>query len=115
MTRYILRRVVLMVPVAFLGTVIALGLLRLAPGGAVLLSGPGADPGVLARVSDLSTRRVCARDRRSDRESETPGPTRPHPVRGDAGSQYAPGTFEPARRVQSGLHSDRAGQRVERE
>jgi peptide/nickel transport system permease protein len=36
MTRYIVRRIVLMVPVAFLVTVIAFGLIRLAPGDPVL-------------------------------------------------------------------------------
>src|SRR5260370_33312242 len=48
MTRYILRRVVLMVPVAFLVTVIAFGLLRLAPGDPLLAySGEGRDPEIL--------------------------------------------------------------------
>jgi len=48
MTRYILRRVVLMVPVAFLVTVIAFGLLRLAPGDPVLtFSGDVRDPEIL--------------------------------------------------------------------
>ncbi len=48
MTRYILRRVVLMVPVAFLVTVIAFGLLRLAPGDPVLAySGDVRDPQIL--------------------------------------------------------------------
>jgi peptide/nickel transport system permease protein len=45
MTSYILRRVVLMVPVAFLVTVIAFGLLRLAPGDPVLMyAGEERDP-----------------------------------------------------------------------
>src|SRR6266849_10944619 len=48
MTRYIIRRVVLMVPVAFLVTVIAFGLLRLAPGDPVLtFSGDVRDPEIL--------------------------------------------------------------------
>jgi peptide/nickel transport system permease protein len=48
MTRYIVRRVVLMVPVAFLVSVIAFGLLRLAPGDPVLtFSGEVRDPEVL--------------------------------------------------------------------
>jgi peptide/nickel transport system permease protein len=48
MTRYIVRRLVLMVPVAFLVTVIAFGLLRLAPGDPVLtFSGDVKDPEIL--------------------------------------------------------------------
>src|SRR5438445_10420483 len=48
MTRYIIRRVVLMVPVAFLVTVISFGLLRLAPGDPVLtFSGDVKDPEIL--------------------------------------------------------------------
>ena len=48
MTRYIVRRVVLMVPVAWLVTVIAFGLLRLAPGDPVLtFSGDVRDPEIL--------------------------------------------------------------------
>src|SRR5438270_9351581 len=48
MTRYIIRRVVLMVPVAVLVTVIAFGLLRLAPGDPVLtFSGDVRDPEIL--------------------------------------------------------------------
>src|SRR5216683_3154637 len=48
MTRYIVRRVVLMVPVALLVTVIAFGLLRLAPGDPVLtFSGDVRDPEIL--------------------------------------------------------------------
>src|SRR5437899_12322616 len=47
-TRYILRRVVLMVPVAFLVPVISFGLLRLAPGDPVLtFSGDVRDPEIL--------------------------------------------------------------------
>jgi peptide/nickel transport system permease protein len=47
-TRYILRRIVLMVPVAFLVTLIAFGLLRLAPGDPVLAySGEVRDPEIL--------------------------------------------------------------------
>jgi peptide/nickel transport system permease protein len=47
-TRYIIRRVVLMVPVAFLVTLIAFGLLRLAPGDPVLAySGDVRDPEIL--------------------------------------------------------------------
>src|SRR5437868_5917176 len=48
MTRYIVRRVVLMVPVAVLVTLIAFGLLRLAPGDPVLtFSGDVRDPEIL--------------------------------------------------------------------
>jgi peptide/nickel transport system permease protein len=48
MTRYILRRFILMVPVAFLVTVIAFALLRLAPGDPVLAySGEVRDPEIL--------------------------------------------------------------------
>src|SRR3989440_6541900 len=48
MTRYVARRLVLMVPVAFLVTVIAFGLLRLAPGDPVLtFSGDVSDPEIL--------------------------------------------------------------------
>ena len=48
MTRYIIRRVVLMVPVAFLVTLIAFGLLRLAPGDPVLtFAGDVRDPEIL--------------------------------------------------------------------
>src|SRR5260370_31726951 len=48
MTRYIVRRLVLMVPVAFLVTVIAFGLLRLAPGDPVLTcAGETRDPEIL--------------------------------------------------------------------
>src|SRR5436309_4289087 len=48
MTRYIVRRLVLMVPVAFLVTVIAFGLLRLAPGDPVLtFAGDVRDPEIL--------------------------------------------------------------------
>jgi peptide/nickel transport system permease protein len=47
-TRYIIRRIVLMLPVAFLVTVIAFGLLRLAPGDPVLAySGEVRDPVLL--------------------------------------------------------------------
>jgi peptide/nickel transport system permease protein len=47
-TRYIVRRLVLMVPVAFLVTVIAFGLLRLAPGDPVLVyAGEVRDPQIL--------------------------------------------------------------------
>src|SRR6266508_131982 len=49
MTRYILRRIILMVPVAFLVTLIAFGLLRLAPGDPVLVfAGEVRDPEILA-------------------------------------------------------------------
>ena len=48
MTQYIIRRVLLMVPVAWLVTVIAFGLLRLAPGDPVLtFSGDVRDPQIL--------------------------------------------------------------------
>jgi len=48
MTRYIIRRIVLMVPVAFLVTLIAFGLLRLAPGDPVLAyAGEVRDPEIL--------------------------------------------------------------------
>src|SRR5205085_3740985 len=48
MTRYIVRRIVLMLPVALLVTVIAFGLLRLAPGDPVLtFSGDVRDPEIL--------------------------------------------------------------------
>src|SRR5207248_565490 len=48
MTRYVMRRVVLMLPVAFLVTVIAFGLLRLAPGDPILtFAGDVRDPEVL--------------------------------------------------------------------
>jgi len=48
MTRYVIRRVVLMVPVAFLVTLIGFGLLRLAPGDPVLtFSGDVRDPEIL--------------------------------------------------------------------
>ena len=58
MTRYIVRRLVLMVPVAFLVTVIAFGLLRLAPGDPVLtFSGDVKDPEILDAVSFGGTRR----------------------------------------------------------
>src|SRR5919202_1952620 len=51
MTRYIIRRVVLMVPVAFLVTVIAFGLLRLAPGDPVLtFAGEVRDPEILEEM-----------------------------------------------------------------
>jgi peptide/nickel transport system permease protein len=50
-TRYIVRRVLLMVPVAFLVTVIAFGLLRLSPGDPVLIyAGEERDPAVLAQI-----------------------------------------------------------------
>ncbi|GAC1325948.1 MAG: ABC transporter permease [Chloroflexota bacterium] len=48
MTRYIVRRLVLMVPVAFLVTIIAFGLLRLAPGDPVVnFAGDVRDPEIL--------------------------------------------------------------------
>ena len=48
MTRYILRRLLLMVPVAFLVTIIAFGLLRLAPGDPVVnFAGDVRDPEIL--------------------------------------------------------------------
>src|SRR5919199_4283477 len=51
MTRYILRRLVLMVPVGFLVTIIAFGLLRLAPGDPVLMfAGEERDPESLAQI-----------------------------------------------------------------
>ena len=51
MTQYILRRIVLMVPVAFLVTVIAFGLLRLSPGDPVIaFAGEERDPETLAQV-----------------------------------------------------------------
>jgi peptide/nickel transport system permease protein len=51
MTRYIARRVILMLPVAFLVTVIAFLLLRLSPGDPVLIyAGEERDPAVLAQV-----------------------------------------------------------------
>jgi peptide/nickel transport system permease protein len=50
-TRYIVRRVVLMVPVAFLVTIIAFGLLRLAPGDPVLaFAGEERDPESLNQI-----------------------------------------------------------------
>jgi peptide/nickel transport system permease protein len=50
-TRYIVRRIVLMLPVAFLVTVIAFGLLRLAPGDPVLAySGEVRDPAILEEM-----------------------------------------------------------------
>jgi len=50
-TRYIIRRLVLMVPVAFLVTVIAFGLLRLAPGDPVLVfAGEERDPQTLNEI-----------------------------------------------------------------
>jgi peptide/nickel transport system permease protein len=50
-TRYIIRRVVLMVPVAFLVTIIAFGLLRLAPGDPVLMfAGEERDPETLNQI-----------------------------------------------------------------
>ena len=51
MTRFIIRRVVLMVPVAFLVTVIAFGLLRLAPGDPVTtFAGEERDPETLNQI-----------------------------------------------------------------
>ncbi len=51
MTRYILRRLVLMVPVAFLVTIIAFSLLRLAPGDPVLVfAGEERDPQSLNQI-----------------------------------------------------------------
>jgi peptide/nickel transport system permease protein len=51
MTRYVIRRVVLMVPVAFLVTVIAFALLRLAPGDPVLtFAGDVRDPQILSEM-----------------------------------------------------------------
>ena len=51
MTRYIIRRLVLMVPVAFLVTLIAFGLLRLAPGDPVLaFAGEERDPASLDQI-----------------------------------------------------------------
>jgi peptide/nickel transport system permease protein len=51
MARYIVRRVVLMVPVAFLVTIIAFGLLRLAPGDPVLtFAGEVRDPQILEEM-----------------------------------------------------------------
>ncbi len=51
MTRYILRRIILMVPVAFLVTLISFGLLRLAPGDPVLVfAGEERDPQSLAQI-----------------------------------------------------------------
>jgi peptide/nickel transport system permease protein len=51
MARYIVRRVLLMVPVAFLVTVIAFGLLRLSPGDPVLIfAGEERDPATLAQI-----------------------------------------------------------------
>src|SRR5918911_3159659 len=51
MTRFIVRRIVLMVPVAFLVTVICFGLLRLAPGDPVLVfAGEERDPESLAQI-----------------------------------------------------------------
>jgi peptide/nickel transport system permease protein len=50
-TRYIVRRVVLMVPVAFMVTIIAFGLLRLAPGDPVLaFAGEERDPESLNQI-----------------------------------------------------------------
>jgi peptide/nickel transport system permease protein len=50
-TRYIVRRLLLMVPVAFLVTVIAFGLLRLAPGDPVLVfAGEERDPATLDQI-----------------------------------------------------------------
>jgi peptide/nickel transport system permease protein len=51
MTRYIARRVILMLPVAFLVTLIAFLLLRLSPGDPVLIyAGEERDPAVLAQI-----------------------------------------------------------------
>src|SRR5919199_449662 len=51
MTRYIARRIVLMLPVAFLVTVIAFLLLRLSPGDPVLIfAGEDRDPATLAEL-----------------------------------------------------------------
>src|SRR3954471_15488193 len=51
MTRYIVRRVVLMIPVAFLVTIICFGLLRLAPGDPVLVyAGEERDPQSLDQI-----------------------------------------------------------------
>jgi ABC-type dipeptide/oligopeptide/nickel transport system permease component len=51
MARYIVRRVLLMVPVAFLVTVIAFSLLRLSPGDPVLIfAGEERDPATLAQI-----------------------------------------------------------------
>jgi peptide/nickel transport system permease protein len=51
MVRYILRRILLMVPVAFLVTVIAFLLLRLSPGDPVLIfAGEERDPATLAQI-----------------------------------------------------------------
>src|SRR5919201_6177806 len=51
MTRYIIRRLVLMVPVAFLVTIIAFGLLRRAPGDPVLMfAGEERDPETLNQI-----------------------------------------------------------------
>ena len=51
MTRYIVRRLIFMVPVAFLVTVIAFGLLRLAPGDPVLVfAGEERDPETLNQI-----------------------------------------------------------------
>src|SRR5919202_2849520 len=51
MARYIVRRILLMVPVAFLVTVIAFLLLRLSPGDPVLIfAGEERDPAVLAQI-----------------------------------------------------------------
>jgi peptide/nickel transport system permease protein len=51
MARYVVRRLVLMVPVAFLVTIIAFGLVRLAPGDPVLMfAGEERDPETLAQI-----------------------------------------------------------------
>src|ERR1051326_7892078 len=51
MTRYIVRRLIFMVPVAFVVSVIAFGLLRLAPGDPVLVfAGEEGDPGALNQI-----------------------------------------------------------------
>src|SRR5919199_5459096 len=51
MTRYIIRRVVLMVPVAVLVSIIAFGLLRLSPGDPVVIfAGEERDPATLAQI-----------------------------------------------------------------
>src|ERR671932_47647 len=62
MARYIVRRLVLMVPVAFLVTLIAFGLLRLAPGDPVLMfAGEERDPETLNQI-----RRSLGRDLHGD-------------------------------------------------
>lgn len=54
MTRYVIRRLLLMVPVAFLVTVIAFGLLRMAPGDPVLVyAGEERDPESLAQLRTI--------------------------------------------------------------